>query len=799
MALNIRPFTFDYQSGRVAPVQNITSPTWGPPDVSQMAMQGIAGILPAMSKAYQGVQQQLAKERGAAAAGSLDFGQQAAALGQPGGPYAATQPSGTAPSSAKLPSFAKIEGAAPSKEIGGLITATASTHGLAPDYLAKLVQIESGGDPNALNKGSKAAGLGQFIPSTWKQYGGGASPFDPGANLDATARFTLDNANTLRKALGREPTQGELYLAHQQGAGSAAKLLTNPDARAFDVVPPRNVLSNLPGAMRGQARDMTAGQFASLWTGRFGEPAPAFAAQGAPAPQQQQAAATALPIQAPGAGAPVMQLPPGAQPGPQPPNPSFASLGPQPTQAPQAPQATQAPQQQQPPEPVVQSGVPLFATAGPTMQLPPAAQAAPQAPQAPPAAPAAIPAPQAAAAAQAASPAVAAGPAPSAAPVAAPIAPPAAAPAAPPAAPATGGRSPQQLQQLRTILQSAILSGDPTLQAVAGQLMQQMQPEFRFLEAGGSIYRTDPRAGTAERVATAQAAPGFATLAPGDPRRPPGFANDPRTLQVDLRTGKIEPIEGPKNAEGGNNDQLLQPGDPARAALNIPDDNQTWRIRAGANGKREIEPIRNADVRESPAFTQEKGLRGEFDEKIKDYRALRQTYDNMISAVDNPDPQGDISMIFGFMKMLDPTSVVREGEYATAANSGGVSDSVRNTYNKILNGERLTPEQRVSFANRAGRILDTSHKQAKKDEARYRELATKGKLDPDNVAKLDDWKFTPRTAKKEEKPGGEQRVGAPGQSRANAIDITGMSEEEVNRLPAGTYIRQGGRTGQIAR
>jgi hypothetical protein len=497
MALNIRPFDFNYQGGRVAPVQNITSPTWGPPDVSQMAMQGIAGILPAMAKAYQGTQAQVAKERGMTAVGQLDFGQQAAALGQPGGPYA--QPQAASPSSSvKLPSFAKIEGAAPSAEIGGLITSTAATHNLAPDYLTKLVQIESAGDPNAFNKGSKASGLGQFIPSTWKQYGGGASPFDPGANLDATARLTIDNAATLRKALGREPTQGELYLAHQQGAGSAAKLLSNPDAKAFDVVPPRNVVSNLPGALRPQARDMTAGQFASLWTGRFGEPSPAFAsaanaaragsspAGGAPvagvpgddpaklradaqayaqtnpeAARQMLARADAAEaaarggaapaIQQPPAGAPVMQLPPGAQDGPQPPNPTFASLGPQATAG-----AAAAPEKPA----AVQSGPPLFASGGPTMQLPPEAQQPAAAPQM---AAAAAPAPQAVATAQAASPAAAAGPAPSAMPQAAPLA----AQPAPVAAPPARQQSPQQLQQLRTILQAAIGSGDPTLQAVA--------------------------------------------------------------------------------------------------------------------------------------------------------------------------------------------------------------------------------------------------------------------------------------------------------------------------------------------
>lgn len=815
MALNIQPFQFGYQSGRVAPAQSITSPTWGPPDVSQLAFQGISGILPQMAKAYQGAQQQGYKEKGIEAAGKLDFGQQAAALGQPGGPYA---PQAAAPAPAgKLPSFAKIEGGAPSADIAGLISSTASTHGLAPDYLTKLVTIESNGNPNALNKGSKAAGLGQFIPSTWKQYGGGASPFDPGANLDATARLTTDNADVLRRSLGREPTQGELYLAHQQGAGAAAKLLANPDARAFDVVPPKNVLSNLPGGLRGQASGMTAGQFASLWTGKFGDPSPAFAsaasqaragsspagggAAPAPAPQQVPMAQASPAIPQPGAGAPVMQLPPQAQAGPQPPNPTFASLDPQATGG-----ATPEPERPA----AVQSGPPLFASGGPAMQMPQEAQQ--------PAAPVAQPAPQAVQTAQAASPAAAAGPSPSAMPAAAPLAAPQQ--AAPVSVPPVRqpGSSPQQAQQLRTILQAAIGSGDPTLQAVAGQLMQQMQPDYKFMEAAGSVYRTDKNGGI-ERVALPAAQPGFAVLAPGDPRRPAGFANDPRPLQVDLKTGKIEPIaaaptQAPPVQNGmqwnpqtqrydipvgsaGQGDVLLQPGDERRKALGIPDDKQTWRMRQDSNGRQQLEPVPNE--RDSPSFNQEKTLRSEYDDKVKNYREMRVTYDNMRAAAEAPTPAGDISLIYSYMKMLDPTSVVREGEYATAANSGGVGEKVQAIYNSLLSGQRLTDNQRSDFVNRSGRMLQTEHGKAKGDAERYRELAKKNKLDPDNVATVPDFKFEPLKPKKAESNPAEQRVGAPGKTRVNPIDITGMGEDEIGKLPAGTYIRQGGRTGQIAR
>ena len=37
-----------------------------------------------------------------------------------------------------------------------------------------------------------------------------------------------------------------------------------------------------------------------------------------------------------------------------------------------------------------------------------------------------------------------------------------------------------------------------------------------------------------------------------------------------------------------------------------------------------------------------------------------------------PDAAGDMALIFSYMKMLDPNSTVREGEYATAQDAGSI-------------------------------------------------------------------------------------------------------------------------------
>lgn len=146
--------------------------------------------------------------------------------------------------------------------IAAIIAQAAERYGQDPSYLQRQAIIESGGRPGAQNPNSSAGGLFQFIDSTAKDYGL-SNKFDPVAASDAAARLARDNGAVLAKALGRAPTPGELYLAHQQGSGGARGLLTNPDAPAASIVGRKAVLGN------GGSPNDTAAQFASRWVSKF--------------------------------------------------------------------------------------------------------------------------------------------------------------------------------------------------------------------------------------------------------------------------------------------------------------------------------------------------------------------------------------------------------------------------------------------------------------------------------------------------------------------------------------------------
>ena len=149
-------------------------------------------------------------------------------------------------------------------------------------YTARLFQIESGGDPNAASPGGTNKGLAQFSPDLERRYGiTDQNRADPAVQASAVSRERAEHAPRLTAALGRDPTDADFYLAHQQGLAGASALLSNPDQPAWKVLRPyyssdamaqKAVTGNIPHdhALSGSPVGMiTAGDFANMWRNRF--------------------------------------------------------------------------------------------------------------------------------------------------------------------------------------------------------------------------------------------------------------------------------------------------------------------------------------------------------------------------------------------------------------------------------------------------------------------------------------------------------------------------------------------------
>lgn len=159
-------------------------------------------------------------------------------------------------------------------------------YGLPSGYLGRTYQIESGGGRNLFNPASRAAGPFQFIPSTAKAYGL-SDPYDLQASADAAARLAAANRADLQRAGIENPSAAQLYLAHQQGAGGAAKLLSGGENLATSIVGKRAVLLN--AGKEGMSGPAFAQQIMSKYEGVQ----PSFAApqQGAIDTAREQTAA----------------------------------------------------------------------------------------------------------------------------------------------------------------------------------------------------------------------------------------------------------------------------------------------------------------------------------------------------------------------------------------------------------------------------------------------------------------------------------------------------------------------------
>jgi hypothetical protein len=99
---------------------------------------------------------------------------------------------------------------------------------------------------------------------------------------------------------------------------------------------------------------------------------------------------------------------------------------------------------------------------------------------------------------------------------------------------------------------------------------------------------------------------------------------------------------------------------------------------------------------------------------------------------------GDQGLISGYAKILDPESVVREGEYAVVERGGGFFDNLKNRI-AILEGKaRLQPAQRAALLSAAQSIQSGRQAEYQRIRSAYEKRATQYGLDPKRTFGLED-------------------------------------------------------------
>jgi hypothetical protein len=141
----------------------------------------------------------------------------------------------------------------------------------------------------------------------------------------------------------------------------------------------------------------------------------------------------------------------------------------------------------------------------------------------------------------------------------------------------------------------------------------------------------------------------------------------------------------------------------------------------------------NGGIDQAKKFDYEEKLRKEYQNRTKVYGELGNTFNNIKSSADAKTGPGDIALITGFMKMLDPGSVVRETEFATARDTAGLYTKLENTLKKAESGQFLQANQRNEFVNLAKQYLDSAQKKAGEDKKSLGVVVKNYSLNPDNV------------------------------------------------------------------
>lgn len=149
-----------------------------------------------------------------------------------------------------------------------------------------------------------------------------------------------------------------------------------------------------------------------------------------------------------------------------------------------------------------------------------------------------------------------------------------------------------------------------------------------------------------------------------------------------------------------------------------------------ANAASSKAPVTNIDLGPKDTFKLEADLRNEYKDQLKEYQAVRDSYQKIENALKTG--AGDIAVVYAFAKLNDPTSVVRESEFETVAKSGSLGQRIKNLVEQAQTG-KMNPELRENLRQQARQMYLTRQQQAEGVAQQYRDLAQSYGLNPQKV------------------------------------------------------------------
>jgi hypothetical protein len=216
----------------------------------------------------------------------------------------------------------------------------------------------------------------------------------------------------------------------------------------------------------------------------------------------------------------------------------------------------------------------------------------------------------------------------------------------------------------------------------------------------------------------------------------------------------------------------------------------------GVNGKiwREEQSKRAVENNLPASFDDTTKARNELAQRPS-YKNMAQAapiYKGMVDAAGRDNKASDLNLVYGLGKIMDPTSVVREGEMVMVKDTAALPQWLQGQISALNGGGRLTPETRRAIMQEAYGRLQSYEQQYNQDADFYRGIAKKRRMDPDEVVPgfgaFTPWQPAPPAAAQ---PGANPTAATPGQAAPVAAP---RSKAEYDALPSGsTYMAPDGK------
>jgi len=281
------------------------------------------------------------------------------------------------------------------------------------------------------------------------------------------------------------------------------------------------------------------------------------------------------------------------------------------------------------------------------------------------------------------------------------------------------GQQEQSQQDIEAFMRQA-MSGDPVAleelmvksPQAAQMVAQHLQQQQAGQQAGDDRFNSEIANNTAGFIEQMHTAPqeqqeAMFNAAIDDPRFDIDEEDRGLFMDVNARKAIIGKVKGKEYADNFFGKQQeptkFQQGTGDMTGYVFNPDDGTFNINPELKNKLDtVKSLPTLDAKDRQSINKD------FTQLTKDTKLIRNTAKDLDKLSKIKSGPASIAMVFKFMKALDPTSVVREGEFATAENSAGIPEALRNTYNKLAKGGRLGPEQIDQFVFTAKNLANSA-------------------------------------------------------------------------------------------